>query len=173
LESSLNDPKSFWSLVNGRKNITNNDITPGEWYDYFKELFEQFMRPEYASIEMDYNDKGEVCLLLDRPIERNDILLALKKLKVNKTTGMDGIPSEIWKFGNLDDILVILFNAILKHGIPSESKTSIIVPLHKKGDVNNSSNYRGISLLVALSKLYSSILNNRLLGWEKENGFFQ
>ena len=37
--------------------------------------------------------------------------------------------------------------------------------MHKKGDINNVNNYRGITLLSVLGKLFSRILNNRLIEW--------
>ena len=37
--------------------------------------------------------------------------------------------------------------------------------MHKKGDLNQVDNYRGITLLSTLSKLFTRILNNRLVGW--------
>ena len=40
-----------------------------------------------------------------------------------------------------------------------------IVPIHKKGSTNNVDNYRGITLLSMLGKLFTSILNNRLINW--------
>lgn len=172
LKTSLTEPRKFWTLVNGRREEVKNDINPSEWYCYFKDLFEQFARPELTSGISEAENSYLACEILDQPIERNEISTALRKLKSNKSTGVDGIPSEIWKFGNIEDILGVLFNAIFQYGIPAAWKTSIIVALHKKGDVNNPANYRGISLLVALSKLYSSILNTRFLKWEKEVEFF-
>ena len=40
--------------------------------------------------------------------------------------------------------------------------------LHKKGDINQVENYRGITLLRTLGKLFSRILNNRLTDWAEE-----
>ena len=42
-----------------------------------------------------------------------------------------------------------------------------IIPPHKKGDKNNVDNYRGITLLSTLGKLFSRILNNRLTVWSE------
>ena len=42
------------------------------------------------------------------------------------------------------------------------------MPLHKKGDINKVENYRGITLLSTLGKLFSRILNNRLTDWAEE-----
>ena len=39
------------------------------------------------------------------------------------------------------------------------------VPLHKKGSLNNENNYRGITLLSTIGKLFSRVLNNRLNSW--------
>jgi hypothetical protein len=46
---------------------------------------------------------------------------------------------------------------------PTILKYSIITPLYKKGDKNNVSNYRPISLLTSLSKIFEKIIYNRLI----------
>ena len=43
-----------------------------------------------------------------------------------------------------------------------------IVPLHKKVSTNNVDNYRGITLLSALGKLFTRILNSRLTSWAED-----
>ena len=51
------------------------------------------------------------------------------------------------------------FNKLLRAGyFPSSWAEGHVVPLHKKGDVNN---YRGITLLSVLGKLFSRLLNDR------------
>ena len=40
-----------------------------------------------------------------------------------------------------------------------------IIPLHKKGSINDVENYRGITLLSVLGKLFSRVINNRLSEW--------
>jgi len=49
-----------------------------------------------------------------------------------------------------------------KEKLPEEWKESIIVPICKKGDKTNCSNYRGISLLPTMYKILSNILLSRL-----------
>ena len=66
-------------------------------------------------------------------------------------------------------ILLKLFNLILNEGkIIPDWITAYIVPLHKSGAKSDPSNYRGISLLSCLGKLFLSILNNRLLKYSSE-----
>ena len=63
-----------------------------------------------------------------------------------------------------------LFNYLFDKGIyPEQWTESIILPLFKKGDVNNTHNYRGISLCNICSKLYSSVINQRLQDWVNLN----
>ena len=46
----------------------------------------------------------------------------------------------------------------------------LLYPFFKKGDDDNPDNYRGISLLSIVSKVFTAILNKRLYTWaEKEN----
>ena len=73
-------------------------------------------------------------------------------------------------FKTYPNVILSLFNRILEteSAIPSWY-TAIIVPIFKKGDPNNLDNYRGISLLSCLSKLFYSVLNNRLLKFCRDN----
>ena len=73
-----------------------------------------------------------------------------------------------------------LYNYVLNCGIfPDAWSDGLLVPLHKKGNVNVPDNYRGITLLGVLGKLFTRVLNNRLMTWaesygvlvEAQNGF--
>ena len=89
---------------------------------------------------------------------------ALNNLKKGKAADPDGIPNDLLKIaGNcIIQYLVELFNEIFKSGsYPSEWAKAIIQPIHKKGDTTNPDNYRGISLLSCVSKLYTSVINSR------------
>ena len=46
---------------------------------------------------------------------------------------------------------------------------SVLVPLLKKCSVKDTSNYRGISLISHVGKLFTSVLCTRLMNWCKEN----
>ena len=45
----------------------------------------------------------------------------------------------------------------------------MIVPIFKKGDVNIANNYRPITLINILAKIYSQIILNRLTKWTKKH----
>jgi hypothetical protein len=71
-----------------------------------------------------------------------------------------------------------LINSIWnKEELPKQWNKSIIVPIYKKGDKTNCSNYRGISLLSTTYEILSNILLSRLtpyaeeIIWEHQCGF--
>ena len=53
--------------------------------------------------------------------------------------------------------------------MPEEWKESIIVPIYKKGDKKDCSNYRGLSILSTTYKVLSNILLSKLTPYTEEN----
>jgi hypothetical protein len=103
-------------------------------------------------------------------------------VKLGKATGVDKIPNEILKCPRMTDILHQLFCCIFRQGkMPSVWNDSIIHPIHKPGkDRNYALSFRGISLNSTVNKVYSSVLNNRLMRFiideqgllvDEQNGF--
>ena len=87
------------------------------------------------------------------------------KAKPKKASGLEGIPNEALKSPRLLEILFYIFKTCFEHGIiPKVSYKSIIkpVPMSLKNDPRISLNYRDISLLSTVYKMYSNLLNNRL-----------
>jgi len=70
--------------------------------------------------------------------------LDIDKLKNHKSPGIDQIPAELNKAGSRTICLAIhkLITSIWKkEKLPEEWKESIIIPIHKKGDETDCSNY--------------------------------
>ena len=87
-------------------------------------------------------------------------------LKNGKATGIDGIRNEYISssVSLLMPIYIYLFNKILDEGtIPEEWLIGIIMPIYKKkGCPREPGNYRGITLLSFMGKLFTSIIDKRL-----------
>ena len=103
---------------------------------------------------------------LNDPITSEEILQCVKNLKSNKAAGCDEIVNE-YLSSTVDiclPIYVKLFNLVFNSGvIPEMWITGIVKPIYKnKGDKSNPDNYRGITLLSCLGKLFTAILNTRL-----------
>jgi hypothetical protein len=90
--------------------------------------------------------------------------LLLQNLKSYKSSGSDQIPAELIQAGGevLSSKIHKLINSIWNmEKLPNRWKKSIIVPVHKKSDKTNCSNYRGISLSPSYQSL-PNILPSRL-----------
>ena len=99
-------------------------------------------------------------------MNKQEIISAINKLASGKSPGIDQIHSEFLKAGGdaMVNILHILFNRILETGdIPSSFKKALIVVLYKKGDRSECKNYRPISLLSHVYKLFMTIIGNRII----------
>ena len=90
----------------------------------------------------------------------------------NRATGTDGLCIEMYKH-TMDIVLPYLhklFNQIFDSGnFPAEWSESIITPIHKKGSKSDPNNYRAISLINSLSKVFTHILRRRLTVWCENN----
>ena len=164
------DVKSFWKLVGKLENQTTNVnitdfISVDKWVNHFKNILNsQNCRPFPQNEE-----NGQ----LDYEISENEMFKASRVLKPGKSPGYDGIYNEMIAAAVSAYPLAFLklFNHILKGGgrdIKSWAM-SILVPIIKKGNPNDPSNYRGISLLSCLAKFFYTILNNRLLQFVTAN----
>ena len=102
---------------------------------------------------------------LDYPIAEEEFEAAINKLKAKKSPDIDNILNGVIKIGKdaIKGHLVNVFNRILGTcKYPALWSFGLIVSIHKKDDRSKVENYRGITLLSALGKLFTSILNNRL-----------
>ena len=97
--------------------------------------------------------------------------MAIEKLKSHKSPDIAHIPGESSKAGGRtihSEIHKLIISVWNKEKLPEEWKESVIVPIYKKGDKTDCSNYRGISLLPTTCKILSSILLSRLIPCAEE-----
>lgn len=94
-----------------------------------------------------------------------ELLYAINSMKNNKATGNDDIPVDLLKIcseNGLENVRKV-FNLIMEsERIPEPWLESNIILLHKSGDKSEIGNYRPISLIAHLCKLFMKILLNRM-----------
>ena len=108
-------------------------------------------------------------------MNESELRKAVIELKCGKSGGEDLIINELLMngFSVLCPYMLQLFNFIFEAGIfPEMWGNGLLVPLHKKGSMSVTDNYRGITLLSALGKLFTRVLNNRLDGWAEAYGIY-
>uniref|UniRef100_A0ABM0MQP8 RNA-directed DNA polymerase from mobile element jockey-like n=1 Tax=Saccoglossus kowalevskii TaxID=10224 RepID=A0ABM0MQP8_SACKO len=161
-------PVEYWNLINklkgGQENKLCDNINAEKWYEHFKILNTDETPFDYnLKIETD-SLKITLINILDQNISQLEIQTAISALKNRKSPGEDNITNEMIKTGTnvLIKPLQKLFNHILNSGhSPSAWNMGIITPNFKKGERADPGNYRGITLLNSLSKLFTSILKER------------
>ena len=86
----------------------------------------------------------------------------------NSSAGWDDISPSVLKYvaPHITKVLVLLINSSFQEGVfPDELKIARAVPLYKNDDPMIFSNYRPVSILTAISKIYEKIMCNRLISF--------
>ena len=187
LESCISS-SDFWreihSLRSGKRCI--NNITPESWKEYFSvllneqnvldEMFctrvQEYMSWHDANCQDCINGHAETDLDLNCDITLGDVDEVILKLECNKAPGLDSITNECIKNSRvfISPLLCQLFNKILEEGVyPDPWCEALIVPIYKNGNHDDPGNYRGIALLSCISKIFTKILNNKLIKWAQVN----
>ena len=95
----------------------------------------------------------------------SEITKVLLNLNVNKASGPDGIGNKILKniAYSISRPLSMILNKSLQLGrFPEQWKLANVVPIYKKNDRSVASNYRPVSLLSNLSKVFERLVFNKL-----------
>ena len=90
---------------------------------------------------------------------------ALEIITMNKASGGDGIPVELFQILKDDAMKVLhsIYQQIWKtHEWPQDWKRSVFISIPKKGSAKECSNYRTIALISHTSKVMCKILQARL-----------
>ena len=168
------NPRQFWSKTKP-KNRTKCKVNSSTMFNHFKTVL--------GSPASEISDEVETLLQnidvsnldidgLDDDITESEVICAIKNLNKGKSSGWDNISGEMFIADPLffAPILTILFNRLFQCGIyPENWIDGILIPVPKKGDLSNPKNYRPITLVSIFSKLFTSILNRRLLEWAEEH----
>jgi len=105
-----------------------------------------------------------------RPISLNECSLdevdkLINNISISKACGPFSIPTKILKeFSNIfSPIITVLVNKSLREGVfPKLLKSALVCPIYKKSDKTKCANYRPISLLSNLSKIFERVMYNRI-----------
>ena len=100
------------------------------------------------------------------------IVKAINDLPLGKSPGPDGLVAEFFK-QSIDisaPIITSLCNTIIaSQDYPDQWATALLVPVYKKGPLTDPANYRGISLLPIMSKIFTKCVSSRMLIWAENN----
>ena len=164
------DPKTLWRAIDwkGEFNPAPDKEKPSDLE--FQVHLEKLLNP--ADLEDEawptLNENNVTIPLLDDPISQAETTYAMhKQLKPGKQAGPDGnspgtfhlLPATWIVF------LVSILNLVFCSSYPVAWAKAKLSMLFKKGNSLETGNYRGISVIDSIAKLYDYVINNRLIKW--------
>ena len=132
------------------------DIKKG-WQQYAEELCKKDLH--------DPDNHNGVITQLKPDILECEVKWALRSITTNKASGSDGIPIELFQILKDDGVKVLhsICQQICKtHQWPQNCKRPVFIPIPKKGNAKECSNYHTIELISHASKVMLKILQARL-----------
>ena len=176
LEKAGEDPKKIWKVINflvGKKE-TPEKIEPEELNQNKVNKYNEFFATIGINIEKELNTNMNYIneKNFDFPAFKfenettENIEKIIDRIKTDVATGMDNIPSKIIK--NTKSILSPYLTKIINLSFETKTfpdilKNAIIKPIFKKDDKNDISNYRPISILPVISKIFERATLNQLI----------
>ena len=160
---------TFHAKVGTIKDRNGMDLTEAEdikkrWEEYTEELYRKDLN--------DLDNHDGVITHLEPDILECKVQWALGSITTNKASGGDRIPAELFLILKDDGVKVLhsICQEIWKtQQWPQDWKRSVFIPIPKKGNAIECSNYRTIALISHASKVMLKILQARLqqyVNWE-------
>ena len=106
------------------------------------------------------------------PTDSGQVLKLLNKLNKSKGSGLDKLSSRLIRecADLISPYISTIFNCCLTTGIfPDDWKLAKVTPIFKQGDRSDMNNYRPISVISAIAKVFERIIYNQLSSYLSEN----
>ena len=139
------------------KDLTEAEEIKKRWQEYTKEL--------YKKSPNDLDNRNGMVTHLEPDILECEVKWALGNITMNKASRGNGIPVELFKILKDDAFQVLhsIWQQIWKtHQWPQDWKRSVFIPIPKKGNDKECSNYHTIVLISHANRVMLKILQARL-----------
>ena len=163
------NPKMYWNLLKqGYNSPKLGDIQMSDWLEHFAKLsFSNHVQNDSIKYWCKVHS-------LDKPFSIQELREAIFYcISYHKAIRLDGVSNEILKWGLdwLQSILLDLFNLLLKEEQYPESWNKLImIPIFKNsGSLHDPNNYRGITIISCLAKLFCVMVNTRIYNWAEQH----
>ena len=136
--------------------IRESENIKKRWQEYTEELYKKDLN--------DSDNHDGVVTHLERNVLECEVKSALENITMNKASGGDGIPAELFQILRNGAVKVLhsIYQQIWKTQQWSQNwKRSVFIPTPKKGNAKECSNYHAVVLISDASKVLLKILQAR------------
>ena len=191
LKTSKWNPRKTWNLINELTSrntskswnileiqVDNTTIsTPGDMAEAFNDHFTnigQVLAQEVPAAEVNpefYLSHTDKAFCLKTP-SLDVVINLLRNIDEKKATGLDMIPSKLLKMAAsivAPSLTAIFTKSIITGVYPTEWKMARVTPVFKKGVKSNLNNYRPISVIPVVSKVFEKIVYDQLYQYLNDN----
>ena len=163
--------------------VLDESIPESQVADRFNEFFSKVGTDLADAIpETDHDDLNSFHTLnanplsiFFEPVTVHDVSSIILAMDVDKALGFDGMSVLSLKccVSTISPYLCDLFNLCLFRGVyPDDLKIARVIPVYKKGDAEDMTNYRPISVLPAVNKVLETIVQRALVRFLNSCNFF-
>ena len=166
----VGDSRTLWRGIDWKGNYRETEEKECPPEAAFQQHIERLLNPDNVEpLNNQHLDAQPTVATLDGLFSLDELLhVRDKQMQPEKGCGPDGTSPGVIKLLPIAWIMFLLtvINALFVSGIyPLSWASSKLIMLYKKGPVMTCGNYRGISVMNCLAKLYDYLLNNRLMAW--------
>lgn len=197
IKNADNKIKATWKIINnetGRNKINNNEFNLNTVNGYIStnskvaQEFESFFKDVPLKTTKDLKSSSTLSVdLLKSNVKEcpsefrfqytnpHAVIKAFKEINVKSTEDLWGMSVKVCRsfIETIAPYLACIFNKSLDQGtFPDLMKHSKVVPLFKSGDSTEPNNYRPVSILPVLSKVFEKLMLNQMLCHFNTNAIF-
>lgn len=175
--NSQNKPKAAWSLINDKRSQKNHKLPTMDCEtlnDYFTKIPEQIVSNIIPASYSPLSFPGqENCGFEFESCSTQDVNLILDSLKCSNAEDIYGMTVTTLKHVGIElsSYLHVLINQSIEENLfPDVLKIASVIPIHKGGSPTEANNYRPISILPCISKIFEKLLKNQLQNYLEQSG---
>lgn len=175
-DSIKENPKRFWTFIRSRQQnssipssmVFNNFISNSliDSANLFKEYFQSnFSCDDIFGDDLTFSNILSHIDISDLQISEDDIRTGISKLSLSYRADVDGISSFLLKqccTSLMNPLRIIFSKSLLSGYFIQKWKITTVIPIYKSGHKNEVVNYRPISKLSNISKLFEHIVYDKL-----------
>nr|CAI5820161.1 unnamed protein product [Callosobruchus analis] len=173
IKKHSNTQKAMWVVIRSNNPVkatnASQNISANEFNDYFVEIANKVIdRIPQSKINLSlYLNKiqSSQSFRFEKTsiIEVRDIISSLKNTNSKDTYNMNSKIIKALKNLIASPLCKIFNECIVTCTFPQSLKTSRVVPIHKHGSLKDVSNFRPISIIPVIAKVFETILNKQLI----------